>query len=345
VTNALDGLVASGAALLAAVLGGCGAAHGAMVDPQQPAPIEPGAPKSAPLRPAQIVICPDGSSYDPVHNQCVASSPILATAPPSAARTARRSGEGVVSVRCSFRDGWVSVLPVDDYPNDDSFLMQALIGLTDEPSFWKSQSEYADLEPHAARKCTEQPQRFEVDAGDYFVLVGEANTFQRRGRYDRNGYRRRVHVGASTPTDLTVRESDLTLTFNCISCPFVSFLDPATNRYLPSFVVLAYRRSAGRRGTDRVRVRGVPVHDGLIRLRVVEADREISHLDQLVIEVGGQRLMPKAGGPDSALASSDGVGVQMGRGTQITVDYVAAGMRDGTVDVEVIAEGYYDPTE
>jgi hypothetical protein len=343
--NALSVAVVSGAALLAASLWGCGGANASMVDPQQPALSQPGAPKGAPLRPAQIVICPDGSSYDPTHNQCVATSPLTPPAPTAPTKPARPSGSGSVAVRCAFRDGWVSVLPVDAYPSDDSFLMQALIGLSDEPSFWQSQSEYADLEPYAARKCTDQQQRFEVDAGDYFVLVGEANTFQRRGRYDRNGYRRRMHVSPGAPTDLTVRESDLTLTFNCISCPFVSFVDGATNRFLPAFVVLAYRNSPARRGTDRVKVRSVPVSNGRIRLRVAEADHEVSHLDQLVIEVAGNRLAPLPGGSQSALAQSDGVGVQMRRGTQITVEYEVAGMRDGAVDVEVVASGYYEPTE
>ena len=78
---------------------------------------------------------------------------------------------------------------------------------------------------------------------------------------------------------------------------------------------------------------------------MAEAEHEISHLDQLAVEVAGQRLSPRSGGSRSALADIDGAEVQMARGTQITVDYVVPSMRDGTVDVEVIANGYYEPTE
>ena len=306
-------------------------------------------PKSASsargLRPAQIVICPEGSSYDPTHNQCVAASAISAVDDPSAkGKHGAANGDSTVSVKCSFRNGWVAVLPVHLYPSDDSFLMQALIGLTEEPSFWQGQSEYADLEPYAARRCTYTPQRFNVPSGDYFVLVGEADAFQRRGTYDHNGYRRRVHTSAATPTDLSIRNSDLTLSFSCISCPFVSFLD-GSGHLLPAFVVLAYRSGKERRGTDRIHVRAVPVHEGKLRLRVAEADHEVSHLDQLVIDTASGRLLPTAGGERSALAFADGAGVDLARGRQIWVEFEVPGIREGAIDVDVVATGFYDPVE
>ena len=126
-------------------------------------------------------------------------------------------------------------------------------------------------------------------------MVGESGTFSRKGTYDRNGYRRRLRASPGSPQNITVKQSDLTLTWNCISCPFVSFFDPAHGSYLPATVVLAYRNSIRRKGTDRVLVENVPVRDGRIRLRVAEAEQEISHLDQLIVEVNGSLLMPVKG--------------------------------------------------
>lgn len=325
-------------AIACALGAGCGGSAGAPPDPQEPAPP---AAKGQPLRAAQIVICPDGSSYDTVHNTCVASGsisgPSASTRPPAPqGRTAS------ASVRCQFQNGWVSLVPVEAYPSDDTFLMQALIGFAQEPDFWSSQSEYADLEPYAARRCTDSPQTFELPEGEYFVLVGETDTFNRRGSYGRNGHRRRIRLGSS-PQEISIRRADLTLTWSCISCPFVSFLDPATGRWLPAFVVLAYRDSPSKRGTDRVRVERVPVRNGRITLRVAEAERETSQLDQLVVEVSGSVLVPVRGGRNSALAAIDGIGVQMAQGTQIDLQYEVPGMADGFVDVHVIAHGHYDP--
>jgi len=123
----------------------------------------------------------------------------------------------------------------------------------------------------------------------------------------------------------------------------VSFIDPITGRYLPAIVVLAWRNSSSRKGTDKVLVEKVPVRGGKVRLRVAEADQEVSHIDQLVLEVAGQVLLPIKGAEHSALASIDGVGVDMPHGTEITVEYAVPGMKDGTVDVSLIAHGYYDP--
>jgi hypothetical protein len=317
-----------------------GGAAATMADPQEPA-----APsqKGQPLRPSQIVICPDGATYDTVKNTCVATGAIAVGPARPGAETSTAASNSSVSVRCSFPDGWVAVIPSDGYPTDDTFLMQALIGFSQEPDFWASQSEYAALERFAARRCNDSPQRFELPAGDAFVVIGQSGTFNRRGRYDRNGYRRRIRLSATAPQALTIRQTDLTLTWNCISCPFVSFIDAATGRFLPAIVVLAYRDSSARKGTDRVLVEKVPVRDGKLRLRVAEAEQEVSHLDQLVLEVNGTLLLPVKGAQRSALATVDGVGVEMQPGTQITADYEVPGVKDGTVDVVVVAHGYYDP--
>lgn len=322
---------------------GCSASQPAIVDPQQPA--APAA-KGQPLAASQIVICPEGSTYNVAQNNCLATTSVIASGPPTAASTAVASpqADSGVSVRCSFRNGWVSVMPVAAYPSDDSFLMQALIGLTEEPSFWTNQPEFAALGKYAARRCTDQETQFALPAGEYYVLAGEAGTFSRKGRYDRNGLRRRVRLAPQSAQSISIAPSDLTMTWNCISCPFVSFIDPSSGRLLPAFVVLANRNSPARRGTDRIEVRSVPVRNGRIRLRVAEVDHEISHLDQLVLEVDGRTVVPSRGGASSALARPDAVAVSLSRGTQILVDYDLGGVSDGSVDLVVVAHGYYEPT-
>lgn len=295
------------------------------------------------MRPSQIVICPDGATYDPTHNTCLATGAITAGPARASAEAAAPVANSSINVRCTFRDGWVSVLPADAYPNDDTFLMQALIGFAQDPDFWQGQSEYSALERFAARRCADAGQKFDLASGDYFIVVGQSGTYSRKGSYDRNGYRRRVRVAAGIPQIITLRQADLTVTWSCISCPFVSFVDSSTGRYLPAIVVLAWRNSPSRRGTDKVLVERVPVRDGKLRLRVAEAEQEVSHIDQLVLEVGGNVLLPLKGGERSALAAIDGVGVDMAHGTEITVEYSVPGMKDGTVDVHVIAHGYYDP--
>ncbi len=249
-------------------------------------------------------------------------------------------GHVAVDVSCAFPQGWVALLPAGKYPKDDQFLMQALIGLTDDPSFWGGLAEYRSLHPYAARRCTPSPVRFDVAPGDYFVLAGEAGTFSARGTYDKNGVRRKITVRASTQVRLGPR--DLTHTWLCISCPWVVFSDGDGGDLAP-FVVLPWRAGWARRGADTHRVARVPVRGGRVRLRVMEREREVTHLDSLVLRVGGRVLLPVRGGARSALARADGVGVEMRRGRQVAVEYEVLGVTDGEVDVTVEAAGYYDP--
>lgn len=317
---------------------GCGAGS-SRLDPQQPLPA------GRPDAPARIVICPEGSSYDPERNVCVAAG--AAQAAPTTRATSdgdEAAGRVGVSVRCTFANGWVSVLPVADYPEDDSFLMQALIGMNEDPDFWANESDYASLRPYAARRCTRQGQTFRVAPGAHYVLAGETGTYARRGAYGRNGYKRRIQVGQTSPQPIEIETSDLTHTWDCISCPFVSFLDPWTGRWRPAFVILEHRAGAARRGTNRYRFEGVPVRDGKIRIRVAEAEREVSRIDQLVLVVGGQELLPSRGGAASPLAAIDGIELEMSLGTRVEVEYEVPAVRDGAVVVEVVAHGHYEPS-
>ena len=87
------------------------------------------------------------------------------------------------------------------------------------------------------------------------------------------------------------------------------------------------------------------MHHGRIRLRIVEAEQEVSRIDQLVLRVHGQTLLPVAGGAHSALANIDAVDVQLAMGQQVEVDYEVPDVVDGSVTAELAAHGHYDPVE
>lgn len=289
-----------------------------------------------------IVICPDGSTYDVSRNACVAQGSIQPAADEPPEAEPQPQGKVTVRVECKFPNGWVALLPEARYPEDDSFLMQALIGFAVEPNFWANEPEYRPLRDYAAQRCNSSGTTFEVDAGSYFVLAGEADTFSRRGQYYHNGYRGKRRVSAGAPVRVVLQSSDLTHTWLCISCPFVSLYDASTGRFLPSFVILPYRGSRQQRGTHRVKLESVPVQDGVVRLRVVEAERERTHLDELVLVVDGKRLLPMRGGANSALAQSDDAEVLLEQGTQIEVSYAVPGVKNATIAAELVATGYYE---
>lgn len=318
---------------------------------------------SATVVPRQTVVvpsCPDGSAFDTAKGFCVAAPlPTIAepartgtlgrvalpgssgTTAPIQAPPVRLANTNAV-VACDFPDGWVSLLPVAAYPRDDQFLMQSLIGLTQDPKFWKSADPaYAKISSWAAQRCTSGGVAFAVPAGDYWVLAGQENTFGAKGKYDKNGVRRRVTVPASPAAlTLTLRAADLTHTWLCISCPWVEIAGFAP------FVVLRHRSSRAERGTDTVALARVPVRGGRVRLQVSEREPETTFLDALVLRAGGRTLFPAAGGARSPLAAADGVPVVIERGGAVTVDYTIAPelvSADGTVDLELLATGHYEP--
>jgi hypothetical protein len=292
---------------------------------------------------SEVVICPAGSVLDPQKQQCVAMEHAHPVDTGEATEghvvnPALRAANLTLDVACAFPKGWVALLPASEYPKDDEFLMQALIGFTQDPSFWSSQSEYKQFAPYAAKSCGSSPVRLVAPApGDYYLLAGQEDTFSLRGKYDKNGLRKKITLTA--PTSMVLSARDLTFTWDCISCPWVVFR--GAGRDLEPFVVLANRRGRDRRGTDVHRVARVPVQDGLVTLRVVEIEREATHLDALVLRVNGQRLVASS----NALDRDDGTELRLGPRTQATVTYRVPGAAnpDGFVDVEVEATGYYDP--
>lgn len=338
--------------------------------PSNPEPLlVPGPLPSIATSAEPVVVCPVGSQWDAGKQVCLAVQEVAdptVEEPPKPTPVAQGAGSGTVRVTCAFPNGWVSVMPANKYPRDDQFLMQALIGLTEEPSFWQKEPEYVKLTPYKAKKCSAAAVSFEVAKGSYFLLAGEAGTFGARGQYTKNGYKKKVDLDPASPSTVDLKSADLTHTWLCISCPWVSFFDPSKEGegtaprggYLPSFVVLKDRRSREDRGTDRVATSSVPVKDGKARLRVVEAEHEVTHLDRLTLEIEGKSVSPSvAGGASagmqgvsggqsgrSALALEDGIEVEMARGRMIEVTYDVPGVADGVYPGTVIATGYYVPT-
>lgn len=341
-----------------------------------------GGPALQPPAPQVIVICPEGSTYEQAMNACVArppvviastpqqrvpspiappepsvtSTPPITSAPASATPSAivpsppppvtppsvTPGAPFAVEVTCAFPNGWVSVIPTNAYPRDDQFLMQALIGFTTDPSFWDQEREYKPRNKFAAKPCNAAPTRF-FASGDVYVVAGQANTFNTRGKYDKNGFKTRLAITASTT--VAISPAQLTHTWDCISCPWLAFDGSLTS----PFVVLAFRDDENKRGSDRRAARHVPVKQGRIVARMSEIEDEQTHLDQLLLVVrdasGASHVIAPLGGDRSALSRDDGVDVRMTKGSQILVSYdVSAVLPDGYADVDVIASGYYLPS-
>jgi microsomal dipeptidase-like Zn-dependent dipeptidase len=313
---------------------------------------------AAPSRPIEIatVTCPEGSGFDTARGFCVATPP--PPPPPPAlvhdagtatttivpVATVEDSGAPVVTVAaatggnvivtCDFPEGWVSLLPVAAYPKDDSFLMQSLIGLTEDPKFWNGAG-YAKLSPFKAKKCPRTGVGFTVASGDYWILAGQANTFGAKGKYDKNGVRRKTTIAiGTTPAKIQLGTSDLVHTWLCISCPWV--LAPG----IDAFTVLRNRDGKGKRGTDTIALHGLIVENKRVRMRVAERERETSYLAEMRLVVRGKSISPTA----LALASNDGLDVLMARGTEIAVDFVVDAP-DGPIDADLIVTGHYEPDE
>lgn len=322
------------------------------------------------------VVCPEGSSFDPARSLCIAGAPpppppvtppdagvAIRTPPPivdagatvtpiavvdaGGAPTPPPLQAGAVNVSCAFPNGWVTVLPVGKYPKDDSFVMQALIGFTQDPRFWGSEPEYAPLKPYAAKRCTSAAVSFSVAPGDYWLLVGQEGTFSARGRYDKNGVKKKITVTAAGAT-YGVGASDLVQTWLCISCPwFRTYRDDGS--VATSFVVLAHRSDREHEGTDRVALVHAPVVAGRIVARVLEREDEVTYLDELVLvvrEPSGREvtLLPRLGGARSAVAAADGVAVELARGTEIALEYeLPPSLRSASsIDGVVVATGHYE---
>ena len=201
-------------------------------------------------------------------------------------------GKARVTVTCEFSSGWAAALPrsvVD--PRRDDFLMQALIGLREDPEFWTSESEYADLAPWAAQPCDGPGgASFEVPAGGIVVVVGQADTFDGRGAYQDNGAIRELLLHEGDDVRERFAAADLVLDFSCISCPWLEVWDFSSATWQRRAEILVDLYSAARARSQRRAIGEVEVRAGLGRLRGAEDDDEVSHLEALTLELGGLSL-------------------------------------------------------
>jgi hypothetical protein len=238
-----------------------------------------------------------------------------------------------LTVKCEFGEGWAAVLPRAVFKRDDDFTMQALIGLKEDPKFWKGIPEYEHLWPYAARGCSERPAMFDNIPVDAVLLVGKAGTFgQNGGGYGINGLIRDLTTGG----EIKVADKDLDISWPCISCPWLYAWNGRA--WEKRVEVLVDVIGAGAEKTQRRAIGKVRVIGGEVRLRLAEEEDEISHVDALVLEIRGQRIAPSAG----PLRAIDGTRAVMKRGDAIELRYAVA-LPDGEYEADVAATGYYLP--
>lgn len=182
-------------------LSACGGSTASGADPQAPAPANPK------IAAASVVICPDASSYAPGRNACVATTGATSSAQASA-EPQEDGNTATVRVQCSFPGAWVALVPEEAYPDNDEFILQALIGFTEEPDVWAERNRYRGLSKYAASRCSQQGKRFDVRPGPYFVLVAEASKVGRRTHRD-EGYRRRIDVSEGESLRIKLELADL----------------------------------------------------------------------------------------------------------------------------------------
>ncbi len=247
-------------------------------------------------------------------------------------------GPAQVVVACEFSDGWVSVLPADLYEPNEEFLMQALIGLTEEPKFWHGAG-YGRFADYPAVRCDRRGTTVKAQAGSHYVLVGWANQFSVKGEYRDNGYLEQTTLNPGETRHYRITTDRLTHTWLCISCPYL--LAYRDGRFEELGQVLVDRYSRRRRGTDVVRAQ-VAVHDGRLRLRIAEREPEITHLDAVILRNAQGELSPAPGTP-AALLRADGQVRELAMGDRLDLVFEAPGTPDGVMDVEIQVTGHYEP--
>jgi hypothetical protein len=254
--------------------------------------------------------------------------------PPDKAGT----GPAKVVVACEFTDGWVSVMPADVYEPKEEFLMQALIGLSEEPKFWLGVG-YGRFADYRAVRCDQRGTTVDVPAGSHYVLVGWANQFSVKGEYRDNGYLEQTTLHPGETRHYRITTDRLTHTWLCISCPYL--LAHGRGGWVELGQVLVDRYHRRRRGTDVVRAR-VDVRGGKVRLRLAEREPEVTLLDAVRVATAEQMLAPAAG-TMSAVVGADGKTHRLSMGQHLDLTFEAPGIPDGTLDVEIQVTGHYEP--
>lgn len=248
-------------------------------------------------------------------------------------KTEEVAAGGNVSVKCEFEGGWAAFLPETLYRQDE-FLMQALIGLTEEPSFWGTLGEYKELEPYSAKPCGTEGVTFPAQSGRYILLVGWTGSFDEYGDYKNNGFMQTVEVAGDL--SFTITREDLTLTFLCISCPHI-YVWTGTDfehrgEILRDVIGVAAERS------ERTPIGKVQVIGGEVRLRIAEQEEEVSHINAVLLEIEGRTFAPE----QDLLREADAAYQVLHRGESIDLVY-RVDLPDGPVEASVVATGYYIP--
>lgn len=243
-----------------------------------------------------------------------------------------------VTVTCSFGNGWVAVLPEDLYDSEEEFLMQSLIGLTEDPGFWGGMDEYKKLAAHAAQKCDGEGVEYHLEAGDYRVLVGWAGRFNELGDYRDNGHIRKIKVKGGKSQRIEVTEKDMTHTWLCISCPYLAVR--RGGKLVELGQTLVDRYTSKRAGTD-VHAVDVDVVDGVIEVVLIEREPETSYVDAVELVVQG-RALPLIDGND-AIARRDGHAHSLRMGERLVLHFDASSLAQSSVPALVRVSGYYQP--
>jgi hypothetical protein len=183
-----------------------------------------------------------------------------------------------------------------------------------------------------------------LPSGPYSIIVGWGETpppsYGPNKTFPYAAFRRDVEVGGRQPWAEVVING---YAFGGDThCPFAEFVDSETGASGRARVLLDRRASRALAGTDRVVFAEVPVHRGRVLLRVFDVDDEVAYFDRLAVEQAGNTLREDEPGSLHALGAVDGAMLAIPRGREITLPYSVEGVREGTIDVVVIATGFYE---
>ena len=165
--------------------------------------------------------------------------------------------------------------------------------------------------------------------------------------YDKNGNAsdgivlEELEVRAGAKVQLEFNRGDFT-EWNCLSCPWLYF--SADGTWVRGFEILEDVVGAAQQTTRRYDLSAYPLSGRELRLQVREEKDEITYLDQLLLQVGGQLITPRSEGRElTALATTDQRHVILRKGEQLELVYtLPAGV---ALDAKrtLIAHGYYEP--
>jgi hypothetical protein len=303
-----------------------------------------------PAPPEIAVLCPAGSAFE--GDRCVATAVI-----PSASASAAAS-----STRPPFRRVSPPPTPAEPLAAAVDADGAALLGVTimdcwhslfvyvrrsaDAPTTPDVVTDAAELRRAIARgdpavhRCIGGNGFIPLQRDEYRVIIGVNGDVGPSG-FPGTVFGQEVEVGAR---DARVYVTGYRFGGNT-HCPFAAFVDQPSGPAAASRVLLDGRASAARAGTDRVRFHDVRIHQGRVAIRVYELDDELTHLDRLGLEIDGVALVAESEGSLQPLAHEDGRFVDIPNGRQLIASFRVPNLDDATVDVDVVASGYYLPIE